>query len=328
MNSGRKYGLQLRGPQTTNAAKKPLPPKKPVIFNEDDDEEDVEQAIARQAAKNRALKEVELQHKAALEQDKTVFSYDEVYDDLTAAKTDSRKKDVEQRKPKYISMLLDKAKARQQEQEIIYERKLLKERQLEDHLYGDKEKYVTSAYKKKLAEQAKWLEEERLRELREQAQEVTTKGDLSDFYHNLLSKNVAFGANNSAGKEVLGPIEQKPSEVEPQPSKTLGLGERSEHVKDEEHANPSMRFSDEASNSRLETEELSVGGQKIVINDGPQSSAEHHDLPKIEESKTGIPGTEHVPSECRLPVTDRKPSEDALAAAKERFLARKKMRTA
>lgn len=74
--------------------------------------------------------------------------------------------------PKYIQTLLRKAELRQQEQEIVYERKLAKERSKEDHLYADKEKFVTSAYKKKLAEQAKWMEEERMRQLREEKDDV------------------------------------------------------------------------------------------------------------------------------------------------------------
>lgn len=74
--------------------------------------------------------------------------------------------------PKYIENLLNKAKEREREHEIIYERKLTKERSKEDHLYAGKDKFVTSAYKKKLAEQAKWMEEERLRQLREEKEDV------------------------------------------------------------------------------------------------------------------------------------------------------------
>lgn len=74
--------------------------------------------------------------------------------------------------PKYIQALIDKAKQREREQEIVYERKLAKERDKDDHLFADKDKFVTSAYKKKLAEQAKWLEEERLRQLREEKDDV------------------------------------------------------------------------------------------------------------------------------------------------------------
>lgn len=68
---------------------------------------------------------------------------------------------------------MEKAKQREGEHEIVYERKLLKERSKDDHLFADKEKFVTGAYKKKLAEQAKWLDEERLRQIREERDDVS-----------------------------------------------------------------------------------------------------------------------------------------------------------
>lgn len=48
-------------------------------------------------------------------------------------------------------------------QEIRFERRQLKDRQQEDHLYEGKEKFVTAAYKKKLEEDRKWVEQEKLR---------------------------------------------------------------------------------------------------------------------------------------------------------------------
>lgn len=75
--------------------------------------------------------------------------------------------------PRYIQALIDKAKVREREHEIVYERKLAKERSKEDHLFADKDKFVTGAYKRKLAEQAKWLEEERFRQLREEKEDVS-----------------------------------------------------------------------------------------------------------------------------------------------------------
>ena len=50
------------------------------------------------------------------------------------------------------------AKVREKEKERIYERKLLKERQVEDEQFKDKEqpKFITSAYKNKLLEEKKW----------------------------------------------------------------------------------------------------------------------------------------------------------------------------
>ena len=65
-----------------------------------------------------------------------------------------------------------KAKEREKEQDILYERKLSKEREKEDHLYGDKDKFVTRAYKEKLAEEAKWLAEEKRLEAKEEANDV------------------------------------------------------------------------------------------------------------------------------------------------------------
>ena len=73
---------------------------------------------------------------------------------------------------RYIEILKEKAKEREQYREVVFERKIAKERSQDDHLYADKDKFVTGAYKKKLAEQAKWQEEERLRELREAKEDV------------------------------------------------------------------------------------------------------------------------------------------------------------
>ena len=52
--------------------------------------------------------------------------------------------------------LLAKAKEREIEQEVAYERKLLREQAADESAYGDKEKFVTSAYKAKLAETQRW----------------------------------------------------------------------------------------------------------------------------------------------------------------------------
>lgn len=48
------------------------------------------------------------------------------------------------------------ASVRGKEKDRIYEKKLLKERKLEDEQFGDKPKFVTTAYKQKLIEDQKW----------------------------------------------------------------------------------------------------------------------------------------------------------------------------
>lgn len=74
--------------------------------------------------------------------------------------------------PKYIQNLIKKAKEREQYREIVYEKKVAKERSKDDHLYADKDKYITEAYRRKLAEREKQMELERLRELQEERDDV------------------------------------------------------------------------------------------------------------------------------------------------------------
>ena len=53
------------------------------------------------------------------------------------------------------------SKTREKEKDRIYERRLLKERKLEDEQFPDAEKFVTGAYREKLAQDAKWEYEDK-----------------------------------------------------------------------------------------------------------------------------------------------------------------------
>ncbi|KAF6140140.1 hypothetical protein GIB67_028946, partial [Kingdonia uniflora] len=122
----------------------------------DDDDGDVNQEIIRQATTKKVLKDVKEQHRKALEEDPLVFDYDGAYDEIKQA--------------------------------VI--------RPVAHDRHERKDKYVTGAYKRKLAEQAKWLEEERFRELREKKDDVTKKSDMINFNFN-LTKNVTLGAKTA-----------------------------------------------------------------------------------------------------------------------------------
>jgi coiled-coil domain-containing protein 55 len=69
---------------------------------------------------------------------------------------------------------------------------LAKERSAEDHFFGDKEKFVTAAYKRKLEEEKQWLAEEKLREAQEQKNDVVKKGHMGDFYRYSLPNRMSF----------------------------------------------------------------------------------------------------------------------------------------
>jgi len=83
----------------------------------------------------------------------------------------------------YIGGLLKTAQRRDKEREIVHEKKLLKERQAEDALYGDLPKFVTSAYKAKLEEDEAFAKESDLQDA--SAADVTTSG-MSGFYRGVM----------------------------------------------------------------------------------------------------------------------------------------------
>ena len=58
-------------------------------------------------------------------EDSTVYEYDAVYDDIQRSREAPKRKEVEERKPKYIQALVQKAEIRKKEQDIAYERRLV-----------------------------------------------------------------------------------------------------------------------------------------------------------------------------------------------------------
>ena len=79
-------------------------------------------------------------------------------------------------KARYVNNLLTTAKIREKEKERIYEKQLLKERQIEDKEFGDKPKYMTAAYKKKLIEDKKWEYEDKLADEIEKNTDIRKSG--------------------------------------------------------------------------------------------------------------------------------------------------------
>ena len=62
-------------------------------------------------------------HAAALAEDASIFDYDGVFEDMQAKKEKPKAAEPAARKSRYIESLMDKAKDRQREQDIVYERR-------------------------------------------------------------------------------------------------------------------------------------------------------------------------------------------------------------
>eukprot|EP01029_Cantina_marsupialis_P018088 TRINITY_DN411_c0_g1_i1.p1 TRINITY_DN411_c0_g1~~TRINITY_DN411_c0_g1_i1.p1 ORF type:complete len:427 (+),score=179.18 TRINITY_DN411_c0_g1_i1:88-1368(+) len=78
---------------------------------------------------------------------------------------------------RYIANLKKHADVRNKEQEYARERVIQREQDKEAHLYGDKERFVTSAYKKKIAEDRKWAEDRRKEQEKETERGRQTEED-------------------------------------------------------------------------------------------------------------------------------------------------------
>lgn len=69
--------------------------------------------------------------------------------------------------------------------QLLFVIQVQKEREAEGDQYADKEKFVTSAYRKKMEEQAREEEEEQRMARIEAALDVTKQNDLSGFYRHI-----------------------------------------------------------------------------------------------------------------------------------------------
>ncbi|XP_066502207.1 nuclear speckle splicing regulatory protein 1 [Hoplias malabaricus] len=189
-SGGKQYGLIL--PQKKSASK-PASLARPSIFGDDSDEESsVGETLQKEAIKKKMMKQTRLEMQKALEEDSTVYDYDNVYDDLQKQKFESNKKLLggTDKKPKYINQLMRAVEERKKEQERRDERKIQKEREAEGEKFADKEAYVTSAYRQKLKEREEELEKERRQAEIEAALDVKKQKDLSGFYRHLLNQTV------------------------------------------------------------------------------------------------------------------------------------------
>ncbi|PNF18903.1 hypothetical protein B7P43_G01382 [Cryptotermes secundus] len=193
MAAGQKqYGLLA--PKKLNQG--PLQPRLAVFGDDSDsDNEDgtdwVKRTLKREFEKGVQKKQTKLEMQRALEQDPTVYQYDEIYEKMEEKKTDTKatKKDQE-KKSRYIQSLMKQAERRKREQERRIEREVQKEREAEGEEFKDKQEFITSAYREKLEEFKKMDEEERRQDQIDALNDVSKQKDLTSFYRNLYKQAV------------------------------------------------------------------------------------------------------------------------------------------
>lgn len=126
-----------------------------------------------------------------MEEDPTVYQYDELYDEMENKRVEDRKaKTSEVKKAKYITKLLETADKRKKEHERRIERQVQKEREEEGEMFKDKESFVTSAYRQKLEEMKKAEDEEKREAYLESIGDVTKQNDLDGFYRHIYEQQM------------------------------------------------------------------------------------------------------------------------------------------
>ena len=177
-------------------------------------------------------------------------------------------------------------------------------------------------YKKKLEEDRKFEEEMRKKEEEEKRNDVTKKRDLSDFYRN-LNKNIAMGGDGGAGARAgAAAVIKAPDRTTPSRSRSRSPSRSSSSRRSPETR--TMRRDDTTPPSR----EPSVGEKRKDVEEpaAPASSTATSEAPQPtipEAAETTTVVASPAPAPAPAPVAP-KASKDELAAARERFLARKR----
>jgi coiled-coil domain-containing protein 55 len=147
-------------------------------------------------------KRTELAMKRAENSD--IYDYDGQYESFASSKekieTKPSQDQEEKKKSRYVETLLNRAKERQYERELILERKIAREQAAEDEKgeFMGKEKFVTKSYKRKLEEREAWKHRDDEKNKLNEANDVTkTKGEgLLGFYKNISQ----FGSSDPTRK--------------------------------------------------------------------------------------------------------------------------------
>jgi coiled-coil domain-containing protein 55 len=166
------------------------PSKKSNVFgdNDEDDDDDNEESGRDQVNRDLLREQEALRRRAS----SALNSYDFDGTYVETSKVGEAPASTK-RESRYIADMMKKAVKRNYERDIALERKVAKEQAAEEADFLGKEKFVTSAYKKKLAERELWKQEEEEQSRRDEKEDVTKRKDgLIGFYSN-FNKNASMG---------------------------------------------------------------------------------------------------------------------------------------
>jgi coiled-coil domain-containing protein 55 len=178
------------------------------VFGDDDDDNDSEgEELTGRDQVNRALlrEQDALRRRAAqstaAEQADYNYDLNATYDETTKGKAVLQEDERKKKESRYISDMMKKAAKRNYELELAHERKLARELADQEGEFAGKEKFITSAYKLKLAERELWKQEEQEQQQRDEREDVTkNKNGIVGFYSN-FNKHFSLGGQDEKKKD-------------------------------------------------------------------------------------------------------------------------------
>jgi coiled-coil domain-containing protein 55 len=286
--------------------------KKPSVFGadkDDDEDHDGNEGLQIKKANKEIFKTQKYEKNDELDE---VYDYDGQYDVFKQEReqilfANQKASQPTQVSSRYIDSLKASAKVREKEKERLFEKKLLKERSVEDKEHEDKEKFITSAYKAKLQEEKNWEYEDRIAEEIEKRQDVKKQG-MQNFYANLFTKNISMGGDLGSAISAY----------------TAG-SDRQKHMDNAEAKQATESDMDQRHGSETETNLGNETERKAELPPSSSSSTERKDAPWISkqtDSNEAEKEQQSTTKSSQLPVVLSK--EEQIAAAKQRYLSRKR----
>ncbi|XP_077295629.1 uncharacterized protein LOC143917886 [Arctopsyche grandis] len=196
----KQYGLILPDKQGSKKTSLAFSASRNVFGDESESDDDGNAMNAPSRQGDKIKRQIRVVQEKALEDDPTVYQYDELYDDIEKKKQEKQSIKKEDKKPKYIEKLLTAAEKRKKENERRVERQIQKEREEEGDKFADKESFVTTSYKNKLEEMRLDEQKQRREDYLEEICDVTKQNDLGGFYRHLYDQQLNSDKNDTAEK--------------------------------------------------------------------------------------------------------------------------------
>lgn len=222
-----------------------------------------------------------LMQEKALEEDPSVFQYDEHFDEMESKRNEvkeAKKKEV--KNAKYIGRLLEYSEKRKIENERRIERQVQKEREEEGDEFKDKESFVTSSYRKKLEELKKAEEEEKREEYLESIGDVTKQQNMDGFYRHIYEQKTAEKPDSTLQEAKYVPISSQKTEMKHEVKKR---SYRKHHSSDDEKEKDDSK-NDESLAKKAHIQSNLDADSDFSI-DSSDSEGDDKEKPKAEEPK-------------------------------------------